>query len=249
MTPAVPQIFARTRRAQRQRRAARRQLRAGAATWLGDAMVEDALERLDFMRLAHGRALVTGLHRALLARGLKERGWQVDAVEYVDFEQPLVGGRYDLIASLGELDTVNDLPGALLHLRAGLSDGGLLLASMVGAGSLPRLRQAMLAADGARPAARVHPMVDSRAASALLQRAGFARQVVDSYPLVVRYAELTALVRDLRDQALGSALRDRAPPLDREALRRARHAFGGQADEDGRVSERFEVLTLTAWRS
>lgn len=247
MTGAVPQIFDARRRALRRARAELRQMGPGAARWLSEAMAEDALDRLDFMRFAGKRAFLAGLGVDALGAVLATRGWEI-AQRNHEFEQPLDGESYDLIAIFGELDTVNDLPGALLHLRAALAPGGLLLASMVGAGSLPTLRQAMLAADGARPAARVHPLIDTRAASALLQRAGFARQVVDHYPLTVRYGALERLVADLRDQGLSSVLRDLAPTLTRAAWKTARDAFGEAADPDGRTSERFEILTLTGWR-
>lgn len=78
----------------------------------------------------------------------------------LDEESPLPFEPFDLIVNLSSLATVNDLPGALIHIRNALKPGGLMIASMVGAGSLPMLRQAMYAADGERPAARMHPMVE-----------------------------------------------------------------------------------------
>ena len=111
-------------------------------------------------------------------------------------EQPFPFGPFDFIASLGTLDTVNDLPGALIHLRGALAPGGLMIASFPGAGSLPALRAAMLAADGERPAPRIHPQVDVRAGGQLLQRAGFADPVVDSRGLDVRFASLASLIAD-----------------------------------------------------
>ena len=248
MTPSVPQIFDNRRRALRRHRAAIRQSRADAAHWLGDAMAEDAIERLGFVRFTGPRALVAGLGCEAVAGHLEAGGATVERRAGFDLAQPITDGPYDAIVSLAELDTINDLPGALIHLRHALAPGGLLLATLVGAGSLPALRQAMLAADGDRPAARVHPQVDNRAASALLQRAGFGRQVVDHYPLTVRYASLGGLVADLRDQGLTSVLADRAPPLGKGALAAAGAAFAAQADADGKTSERFEILTLTAWK-
>ena len=55
------------------------------------------------------------------------------------------------------------------------------------------------------------------------------------------------LVEDLRDQALGNQLAQPGPALSRAALERARAAFLRTADEEGRVVERFEILTLTGW--
>ena len=51
-----------------------------------------------------------------------------------------------------------------------------------GAGSLPRLRVALLAADGERPAARLHPAVDARSGAALLQRTGLVERATVAAP-------------------------------------------------------------------
>lgn len=166
-----------------------------------------------------------------------------------DPARPIEGGPFDLITVVGQLDAVNDLPGALIHIRNALRPGGLAIASFIGGQSLLRLRAAMLAADGDRPAARIHPMVDARAAPQLLQRAGWKDPVVDTHVLTVRYSSLDRLVHDLRDQGINGALADRAPPLGKAALARARAAFLEQADADGKVSETFEIVTLTGRRS
>ena len=248
MAQAVPIIFDSRRRGLRGDRAARRQADAGAATWLMDAMSDDIIERLGFLRFEGATALVSAPACERLTAFLVRRGVAITSPPTIDWEAPIDPPAYDLIVTMGEFDTVNDLPGALIHLRNALAPGGLLLAAVTGAGTLPVLRQAMLAADGERPAARIHPQIDSAAASALLQRAGFARQVVDQYALTVRYASLERLVADLRDQGLTSVLTDRAPALDRAALARAKNAFVAHAEGDGKVSENFEILTLTAWK-
>ena len=243
MKPTVPAIFDDRRRSVRLERA---RARRDAATWLNGAMAADVVERLGFLRFAGNSALVSGLGGADVANALECQA--ITVTDRLPLEIPLLGGPWDLIVSLGELDTINDLPGTLIHLRHALAPDGLLLATMTGAGSLPVLRRVMLAADGDRPAARIHPQVDGAAASALLQRAGFARQVVDHHALTVRYASLGGLVADLRDQGLTSVLADRAPPLGKAALARAKAAFVAHAEGDGKVSESFEILTLTAWK-
>jgi hypothetical protein len=166
----------------------------------------------------------------------------------LDLEAPYLWGGFGLIVSLGVLDTVNDLPGALIHQRLALDSGGVMLASMVGAGSLRRLRDALLAADGERPAARLHPAVDAQGGAALLQRTGFARQVSDAWTLRLRYGALDDLVADLRAQGLTSALADAAPPVTKAGLAAARAAFLEGADRYGRVVETLEILTLTGWQ-
>ena len=257
MPPAAPpRIFCPRRRSALRQRARLLAKLPGAARYLLADMVEDVLDRLAFLRHQPARALVVGDWSGELAAQLAAAGCGVTRADPTpagdelphDDEAPLPQGGYDLIASLGTLDTVNDLPGALLHLGRALAPGGLLIAQMMGSGSLPALRAAMLAADGERPAARLHPMVDVRAGGQLLQRAGLARPVVDSRELVVRFSTLAALLTDLRAQGLTNVLANPAAPLGKAARARAEEAFQAQADAGGRVTERFAILTLSGWR-
>jgi len=243
--PSPPRIFSSQRRLAARRRASRLQHLPGAARYVLDDMVEDVIERLAFLRHEAATALIIGDRTGTLAAALRERGCAVsaaDPAEGFNDEAPYPHGGFDLIANLSSLDTVNDLPGALIHIRGALAPGGLALASFVGAGSLPELRAAMLAADGDRPAPRLHPAVDVRAGGQLLQRAGWADPVVDSRRLDVRFSSLASLIADLRAQALSNCLADPGPPLGKAAIARASSAFG-----TGRV-ESFEILTLTGWR-
>ena len=201
------------------------QARPDAPHYLCDDYTEDVTERLAFLRHDPKCALVVGDMTGSLARALEAAGCKVTRVEPAqDFneEQPIANGPYDLVVSLGTLDTVNDLPGALIHIRNALTPGGLMIASFPGAGSLPMLREAMLAADGERPAPRLHPMIDVRSGGQLLQRTGFADPVVDSRPLDVSFGSLDALVADLRAQGLSNMLADPGPPLGRAAMMRVR---------------------------
>ncbi|MCB5424452.1 methyltransferase domain-containing protein [Altererythrobacter sp. CC-YST694] len=247
MSSAPPTIFAPHRRLALRRRMRSLQQRVGAARYLMDDMVEDVVERIGFLRHEPQSVLVIGDYTGDLARQLGTTGCAVTSVspeQGFDEEAPFPAGGFGLIASLGTLDTVNDLPGALIHIREALAPGGLMIASFMGAGSLPRLRAAMLAADGDRPAARMHPMVDVRAGGQLLQRCGFARPVVDSRGLDVRFGSFGSLLADLRAQGLGKALASPAPRLTRAAMRRAQEAFMGGED---RATEHFEILTLSGW--
>ena len=253
--PAPPRIFAPHRRLAARRRMAALQSRLNAARYLIDDMVEDVIERLAFLRHSPARALVVGDWTGALAEALGAGGADVTGADpaglgralVLDEEAPYPAG-YDLIASLGTLDTVNDLPGALIHLRHALAPGGLMVTSFMGAGSLPALRAIMMAADGERPAARLHPMVDVRAGAQLLQRAGFADPVADARGLDVRFGTLAGLVGDLRAQGLSGVLVQGGPPLGKAACARAQTAFAASADPQGRLTEHFEILTLSGWR-
>ena len=110
-------------------------------------------------------------------------------------------------------------------MRSALRPDGLLIAALAGGDTLTELRQSLTIAEseitgGAAP--RVAPFADVRALGGLLQRAGFALPVVDSDRVVVRYPDLSALMRDLRAFGATNALdaRSRAP-LRRDVFARA----------------------------
>jgi SAM-dependent methyltransferase len=251
MASTPPTIFSPTRRSAVRRRALALQQQPDPARFLIDDIVEDMLERLAFLRHEPKRALVIGDWTGELAANLERQGAQVISVEPVegfDEERPFPAEGFDFIASVGSLDTVNDLPGALIHIRKALTPSGRAIASFSGAGSLPTLRKIMLTADGERPAARIHPQVDVRAGAQLLQRAGWADPVADSRPLTVAYRSLERLVSDVRAQGLSNVLASKPPALGKAGLERARAAFAAEADERGRVVENFEILTLSGRR-
>jgi NADH dehydrogenase [ubiquinone] 1 alpha subcomplex assembly factor 5 len=231
------------------------------ARYLHRLAADDLIERLDFIRRDFTRALDLGCGDGYLAARLRARGMEVVATDAAsgfacrasgtqcDEDRLSFGdGAFDLVVSVGALDTVNDLPGALLLIRRALRPDGLFLAAMAGAGSLPRLRSAMLAAGEAEgaAAARIHPQIDVRAAGDLLTRAGFALPVVDTHGVDVRFPHLLALVADLRAMGATNILRARAP-LGRRGSTAAAADFAAHADSDGKTAERIEILHLLGW--
>jgi SAM-dependent methyltransferase len=252
--------FDRALRRLRRDRAART---GGDADYLHRMAAEELLERLSFVRRDFGDALVLGAMDGGIAAALREQGMDavvVDAgyvlarrkggVQADEDRLPFADGSFDLVMSVGALDSVNDLPGALTLARRALRPDGLFLAAFAGAGSLPRLRSAMAAADEAEGGAspRIHPQIDLRAAGDLLTRAGFKLQVVDSHGVDVRFSSLVQLVRDLRGMAATNILSSRASkPLSRRAFAAALADFAANADAEGKTSERFEILHLTGW--
>ena len=247
----IPAIFSGHRRAMRLMRAAARHNGAGPAParYILEDITEDMRERLAFVRHVPQRAAVLGDVRAALASALTAQGAGVTIGNSDWLDSPWPAGGFDLIAVVGLLDAVNDLPGALIHIRNALAPGGLAMASFIGAASLGNLRAAMLAAEPDRPAARMHPLVDPRAAPQLLLRAGWKDPVVDSRSVQVRFSSLATLVNDLRDQGLGSALDDAPAPLGKRAFMRAQASFAARGDDAGKTPETFEIITLTGRRS
>jgi len=248
---APPTIFSPTRRLAARHRMAKLQREADAPRYIVDSIIDDLIERLGFLRFQFQKALVIGDWGYGIGESVERIGEPGCACTTAsldfDAEQPFAKAEYDLILSFCELGTINDLPGALIHMRNALTPGGLMIASFPGAGSLPMLRQAMLAGDGDRPAARIHPQIDVRAGAQLLQRAGIADPVADSHTLEVRFSSLDRLVADLRAQGLSNLLAKPGLPLTKSALDQARAAFAA-ASESGKTTECFEIVTLTGWK-
>ncbi len=165
---------------------------------------------------------------------------------------PFAGERFDLAVSLLSLQSVNDLPGALVQIRRALKPDGLFLGCLLGGASLNELRRAFTEAEaeiegGVSP--RVAPFADVRDLGGLLQRAGFALPVTDSETLTVRYGDPFALMRDLRAMGLSNALlARRRAPLRRATLLRAAEIYAARfADPDGRLRATFELVWLSGW--
>jgi SAM-dependent methyltransferase len=265
-TAGPPAIFDRTLLRSRRRRAA---AAAGAENFLLARTAEDLAERLQAVKRGFPSALDLGtpgeaLRTALSASGRVER---LVTAEPLAARRAIQGGplvaageealpfaeaSFDLVVSALALHWVNDLPGTLLQIRRVLKPDGLFLAVMAGGETLTELRQSLAAAEseiegGLSP--RVAPFVEVRAMGTLLQRAGFALPVTDVDRLLVRYAHLSGLFRDLRAMGATNALADRRrKPLRRSTIARAAEIYAERfADADGRLRATFDLLWISAW--
>ncbi|RJF93023.1 class I SAM-dependent methyltransferase [Sphingomonas cavernae] len=255
-----PEIFDRALRRLRRDRAASH---FAAHDFLRAHMIEEILDRLDSVKRSFTRALDLGACDGALGKALRARGIEVvsadpgrafaDALGGVQCDEdrlPFADSSFDLIVQAGGLESVNDVPGALTLARRALMPDGLYLGALVGSGSLPALKAAMLAADmdvGDAVHARTHPQIDVRAAGDLLSRAGFALPVADTARLTVRYRDVFRLFTDLRGMAATNLLRGERSPITRRWLAAATQAFAKGADADGKISEHFEIVCLTGW--
>jgi SAM-dependent methyltransferase len=260
---SAPRVFDRLLLRRRRRRAQK----LGPATFLIERVADDLVERLaSVLRhfpVAADLATPTRALRRLLAP-------RVDALIAVDADPlalrddagpklaadeealPFAEGSLDLVVSALALQSVNDLPGALVQVRHALKPDGLFLAALLGGDTLTELRQSFAAAEaelegGVSP--RVAPFVDAREAGALLQRAGFALPVADVDRITVRYASPFDLMRDLRRMGATNALAERRRvPLRRATLVRMAEVYAARfADADGRVRASFDVVWLSGW--
>jgi SAM-dependent methyltransferase len=245
----VPEIFDRnTRRLRRGR------VKGGG--FFAEHMTHDLLERLDAVNRDFKAALLVGAEPALLhglaARGIETKicdpsprraAWATDedSIDHLPVS-------FDLILSSGTLDTVNDLPGALVLFRRLLKPDGLLLANFAGAPTLTALRQVVATADAEAgvTVARFHPQIDVRSAGDLLTRAGFALPVADIDTFEVAYSSLARLLSDLREASSTNMLKKRYH-IARRWLAHVDAAFAARAGPGGKTCETVSCITLTAW--
>lgn len=255
-----PRIFDESRRAARRNRYWR-QFRG--TTDFHRRITEDLLDRLDSVTRPLATALLINPSDPALGDGLSERGAAVvevqsgheaarirDATFALDDAPGLPAGPFDLVVSAGGLESVNDVPGALSLFRRALRPDGLLLACFPGSGSFGIARDACLGADlaiGGAATARFHPLVDVRSLGDLAARAGLVLPVAEVDSIDLRYRSLPRLFADLREHGWAQALAGPLTPLTRRWLAEADALFRARTDADGRVAERLNLLTLTAW--
>jgi SAM-dependent methyltransferase len=255
----VPELFDMKMRALRRDRAAR----IGPELFLFDRAFEDCLERITLMNRRFERVALIGCPDPRWPGQLRSLADAVDCFDPGPLLAAAAGGTvmvedswsskpatYDLVAAIGTLDTVNDLPLALRLIRNATRPNGLFIGAMSGGDTLPRLREAMRAADAVRGVAapRVHPRIEASALSPLLADAGFVRPVVDVERVPVSYPSFERLVSDLRAMGATNVLRTSVPSLTRGQRNAASRAFG-EAGGNGRTTETFELLHFAAWAS
>lgn len=262
MDPAPPStaprdIFDRGRRRMARDRAA---AQSEGRDFLAPMIAESLLDRLSMVTRAFREVLLIGAQDAALTAALRARYNMVQVVEsaprlaqragaLVMDEDRMVfdAARFDLIVWPGGMESVNDVPGALLRCRSMLRPDGLLVGTLTGDGSFPRLRSAMRAADGDRGVARMHPQIDVRTLGDLLTRTGFAMPVADVEALTVGYASLGALVSDIRAAALEHCLAGTRPALGKAGLAKASQTFAQMGDDNGRTYESIRLLHFSGW--
>ena len=225
-----------------------------------EEVADRLLDRLDDITRGFTRALDLG-GRGIVAPRLRRRGIdtvslelspamaRLDGAVVGDAEWlPFAPGSFDLVVANLSLHMVNDLPGALVQLRAALRPDGLLLASMPVLGTLGELRTALTAAEatltgGASP--RVAPFAGLPDCAALLQRAGYRLPVVDGDAITLLYADPLALLQELRAAGEANAImarRRQAPPRALFPM-----ALAALPVQDGRTVATLRLAMMTGW--
>jgi SAM-dependent methyltransferase len=265
MTTAPPLVFDRRLARRRLARAAA----AGAEEFLLFRASEEVCERLSSIKRKFSAVLDAGTPSPRLAARLAERfrprllvrmaplaetAGDDPLLRFLGDEEslPLAPERFDLAVSALCLQSLNDLPGALVQLRRVLKPDGLFLGCLLGGQSLQELRTALAVAEteiygGTSP--RVAPFADVRDMGGLLQRAGFALPVADREPVIVRYGSMFGLMADLRAMGAANALTARLrKPSTRGFFSRAANIYAERfAEPGGRVRATFEMIFVSGW--
>jgi SAM-dependent methyltransferase len=200
------------------------------------------------------RALIIGHDGGVIRTHLLQQGVVVfsaelsprpgpNAVQCDEDRLPFADGAFDAIFWVGTLDSVNDVPGALILVRRALAPAGLFLGAFLGAGSLTALRSVTASPEGSPAAARLHPQIDVRAAGDLLTRAGFHQPVADAETVTARYSSLARLIADVRANGLSNVLLNRSI-VNRPDYARWTARFETLKDSSGKVSECFAPVYL-----
>lgn len=258
-----PQIFDRKLLALRRQRAARR----NRFSFLLERCLDDCAERLLDVNRVFGRLLLiapNGAGEGLLSRLPENKHPEtiktahhtladVGLDQVMDDENlPFSPENFDLIISILNLHSVNDLPGSLIQIRRTLKPDGLFLGALFGSDTLASVRQAAYQVDqnllnGLTP--RIFPFPDYTQLGALLQRAGFAQPVIDRDRVNVSYRGLKGLVDDLRDLGDTNILTNRQKAF-------LPKAYPGQLEtilmqtgltEAERFETEFDILWMTGW--
>lgn len=230
--------------------------------FLHERVADDIVDRLETVMRRFPEALFYGPGGPLLERRLTEKAGVGDvimagesgaflkaqgasgAVETRATALPLADQSLDLVVSTMSLHAENDLPGALREARRVLRPDGLFIGAFPAERTLSGLRGALRDAETALTGGlspRVSPFVAIKDAGGLLQGAGFALPVADSFPLRVRYRNPIKLFEDLRGMGETAALAKGAKTaLRRDVLASVLARLEGQ-------DTLFEILVVTGW--
>ena len=217
---------------------------ARAALFLHEEVVLEAQERLaEVNRTFTDMAVVTPFPEM----------WPMAASRVADEEVlDLQPGGHDLVIHALALHWANDPVGQLVQCRRALRADGLFLGFLFGGQTLAELRACLAQAEaevtgGLSP--RVLPMGEIRDLGGLLQRAGFALPVADSFTKTVTYGDFGRLLQDLRQMGEGNALAARLRrPTRRAVFARAAELYAlHHALPDGRLIATFEIIGLAGW--
>ncbi|HEX7971195.1 MAG TPA: malonyl-ACP O-methyltransferase BioC [Thiobacillus sp.] len=157
---------------------------------------------------------------------------------------PLAANNMNLVWSSLALQWAHDLDATLKEIHRVLAPGGLLIFATFGPDTLKELRAAFSAIDDAP---HVNRFIDLHDIGDMLIHAGFAGPVMEMEMLTLTYADLKALMRDLKGiGAHNAAAARKRGLLGKSAWARLEQAYETQRLA-GRLPATFEVVYGHAW--
>jgi len=162
-----------------------------------------------------------------------------------DIEQlPLRGAAVDLVWSNLALQWANDPPRAFGELRRVVAPGGLLMFSTFGPDTLKELRAAYRGTDRYT---HVNRFIDMHDLGDMLVHAGFADPVMDMEYITLTYADVRALMRDLKAIGAHNVTAGRRPGMTARAILAAVERNYEEFRRAGKLPATFEVIYGHAW--
>jgi malonyl-CoA O-methyltransferase len=205
----------------------------------------------------HPRARVVALDLALAMarrsrarrrwwRSLFERGGPRLSALCGDMEQlPFAAGAAGMIWSNLALQWAHDPRRTFAEMHRVLAPGGLLMFSSFGPDTLKELRAAWQGVDGHT---HVHRFTDMHDLGDMLVAAGYADPVMDMERVTLTYADVHALMRDLKAMGAHNLTLGRRPALGGRALLSQVAQNYEALRRDGKLPATFEVIYGHAWK-
>jgi NADH dehydrogenase [ubiquinone] 1 alpha subcomplex assembly factor 5 len=171
--------------------------------------------------------------------------------EYLPFAQE----SFDLVISLLNIHTINDVPGFLLQIKSILKPGGVFIGTLFGSKTLLELKHACVDAElriGIASSMHVFPMTDIKEIANLAASCGFAEPISDSEVLVVHYKTLAKLFTDIKNIGERNILYSRIKSaMSRNFFIKIEEAykdkFGILYNDQKCFPATFEIIYLTAF--
>ena len=200
-----------------------------------------------FKHYRKARVLALDISPAMLARTRRQALWlrKLYLVCADAGQLPLADASCELIVSNLVLHWCNDLDQVLRECWRVLKPNGLLLFSTYGPDTLQELRQSWRAVDDH---VHVHAFMDMHDIGDALIRAQFADPVMDSEHLTLTYADVRALLKDLRDLGAVNAAIGRQRGLTGKCKFNTMLGTYEAYRQDGRIPATFEVAYGHAWK-
>ena len=218
-----------------------RVLDLGAGTGIGARLLQKRFPRARFVQLDCSWAMLDTARRRAPRWFSRHSFLCADAAAL-----PLADRSFELVFSSLMLHWCGDLGRALREQSRVLRGEGLLLFSACGPDTLRELRQSWAAADDG-PHVNAFPAMQE-IGDALI-RAGLEEPVLDTERLILRFPDVKALARMLRQLgARNVALERRRGLAGKGRRRRMLDAYEGCRGPDGLLPATFEIIYGHAWR-